>query len=130
MNGRNVGIKNPMFGKRRDKSPNWKGGRMISNWGYVLLRLPGHHLSDSSGYVREHRLVMEQHLGRPLQRGEIIHHINGIRDDNRIENLQLLPSRWSHTYQAGMLAAILRIKTAMISRPPLEINTEESDEII
>jgi uncharacterized protein (DUF1330 family) len=75
---------------KREKSPAWKGGRYIDASGYVLVSSPDHHFSSQIGYVREHRLVMEKHLGRYLANDEEIHHINGIKTDNRIENLKLM----------------------------------------
>jgi uncharacterized protein (DUF1330 family) len=71
------------------KSPLWKGGRTKHN-GYILIKKLDHPFADYLGYVREHRLVMEKHLGRYLTRDEVVHHINGIRNDNRLENLQLM----------------------------------------
>lgn len=57
--------------------------RRMNPKGYVYLSLPG-----KSNYA-EHRYMMEQHLGRELLPGENVHHVNGIRHDNRIENLEL-----------------------------------------
>lgn len=61
--------------------------------GYVIVPVPeGHPMGAGKkyrGYMREHRLVMERHLGRYLSPGETVHHINGDRMDNRIENLEL-----------------------------------------
>ena len=74
-----------------ENSRSWKGGRRETPRGYILINMPGHHSLQGSQrrYVLEHRLVMEQYLGRNLESYEQVHHKNGIRNDNRIENLEL-----------------------------------------
>lgn len=68
---------------------NGRGWYKIS--GYVMQKAPYHPYANSRGYVPEHRLIMENELGRYLfPRIELVHHINKKRDDNRIENLKLL----------------------------------------
>ncbi len=74
---------------RGPDSHRWKGGEHYTGDGRVLKHSPDHPHKNARGYVRRSRLVMEQHLGRYLTSEEIIHHINGIKDDDRIENLQL-----------------------------------------
>ena len=73
-----------------DKCVSWNGGRKKSKHGYVFILNKEHPNSDSNGYIQEHRIVMEKHLNRLLNKNEVVHHINGIRDDNRIENLKLM----------------------------------------
>jgi len=79
-------------GLRGKKHGNWKGGRLMTASGYVMLHAPDHPAANGA-YVFEHRLVMEKHLGRYLTPEETVHHKNGMRDDNRIEHLELWASR-------------------------------------
>lgn len=72
-------------------------GPIRSKTGYVARYAPGHPNAGARGYISEHRYVLAEHLGRPLLTSENVHHINGVRDDNRIENLEL----WSRAQPSG-----------------------------
>ena len=87
-------------GESGSKNGNWKGGRIKSE-GYVSLRMPEHPNAkktkgNKKGYVKEHVYIMSKYLGRALGEGECVHHKNGIKDDNRIENLELCTTKSHH----------------------------------
>ena len=82
------------------ETPYDKGAGMVQHYvstlrpyhkcqGYIRRKVRNHPFADKRGYVPEHRLVMEEHLRRFLLPTEFIHHINQVRDDNRLENLVL-----------------------------------------
>lgn len=71
---------------------------MSATWdGYIFIRKSDHPFAAKNKYVAEHRLVMEHKIGRYLTKEECVHHINGIRNDNRIENLELCTTHGQHT---------------------------------
>jgi hypothetical protein len=83
-------------GKNKGSSnPSWKGGK-INLKGYVRIWVPDHPSADNKGYVFEHRLVVEKHIGRYLKPDEHIHHIDGVKNNNVITNLQITNAK-SHS---------------------------------
>ena len=78
-----------------EKNPQWKGGIKMDRFGYRHIRKPTHP-RQVNGYIPEHRFIMEDHIGRFLSSEEVVHHINGIKNDNRIENLLLFKNNKEH----------------------------------
>ena len=94
-------------GRRYEKCPTWNGGRSLHKDGYIwatvregdaigMAMLSPSSLRESSYDVQEHRLTMAHQLGRPLDKSERVHHINGDKTDNRIENLKLFSNQSEH----------------------------------
>jgi hypothetical protein len=75
----------------------WKGGWTIDKSGYILVKAPiGHPGRNHNGYIREHRLVMEQKLGRYLDSLEVVHHIDENPANNHPDNLELFDTNGKH----------------------------------
>lgn len=85
---------------KKENSVHWRGGKAKHSKGYVYVRADNHPRAAKTGYIFEHILVMEEILGRYLLPGENIHHLNGIRNDNRPENLEL----WCKPQPSGIRA--------------------------
>lgn len=72
-------------------------GKYISNSGYVLIYKPDSPMASKQGWAMEHRFLMAEKIDRPLFKDENVHHINGVRSDNRLSNLEL----WSSSQPSG-----------------------------
>ncbi len=90
-------LRDLMIARKGSNHPNWNGGRHHHNDGYIRVYASDHPFASRRGYILEHRLVMEKALGRFLNPDENVHHINGVRDDNRPENLEL----WVRSQPSG-----------------------------
>lgn len=84
-------------------NPSWKGGRFTDTYGYVYVRL------GNKQYIREHRHVVSELIGRPLADDEIVHHLNGIRHDNRPGNL-VITTRKKHEHYTLVKSLQARIR--------------------
>lgn len=91
------GVERRGVGRRDEKHGSWRGGVKMSK-GYRMVQHPDGSLDKNNRrvYILEHRLVMEQHLGRKLSRHEVVHHKNGDILDNRLENLGLYTTNADH----------------------------------
>lgn len=83
-------------GSPLEKNYFWKGGRTEDIDGYILVKSPGHPFADQRGYVREHRLVMEQTLGHYLHPIAVVHHIDCDKRNNAPSNLEVFQTNADH----------------------------------
>lgn len=79
-----------------EKHYNWQGGKRKDSYGYVLIYMPQHPFCNKARYVPEHRLIVEKQISRYLKSTEEVHHLNEIKDDNKLQNLMAFINDKAH----------------------------------
>jgi hypothetical protein len=102
----------PLVGLTGEDHPAWKGGQRIDEDGYIRTYAPGHPWPRRSGYVFEHVRIMELAIGRRLEPGETVHHRDGDRQNNAVENLEIL-KRGDHSRLHRLKDAHLRERDSL-----------------
>ena len=132
---RHRGENSPHYGKKHSKetkekmrliklgknNPCWKGGRRVDSNGYILIKEWNHPHTSKSGYLLEHRLVMEEKLGRYLKPYEFVHHIDGNKQNNALYNLCLTNSKehgasYADGFRAGFMQAFALLFITLLKR--------------
>ena len=110
---------------RGERNGRWTGGRIETPSGYIDICIqpdsPYYQMANTSHHVREHRLIMAKHLGRCLDRWEIVHHINGIKGDNGIENLELIGTQREHLPSIYMQKEIIKLQKEILKWQKLTV---------
>lgn len=85
-----IEFRNRSEAKSGENAYNWNGGRKLTPKGYAQVLVPGHRRADKNGYVMEHIVVFEKATGITIPENCCIHHLNGNKSDNRIQNLCMM----------------------------------------
>lgn len=110
-----------ILGLKGKDNPRWLGGRVNDDYGYIRIYHPKPHAyQQNKRYVLEHILVMEKILGRPLKHPEMVHHKNGIQNDNHPKNLQLMANPTEHNTYEQLLGKFAKLVIFGESAPHLK----------
>lgn len=95
--------------------PNWRGGRTRTSDGYIRIKLKTddffYSMAHKDGTILEHRIIMARHLNRCLLPWEVVHHKNGVGDDNGIGNLELLQGKKHHLVDTAIKSYIASLES-------------------
>lgn len=124
--GRRAKLCHPCDNRRRSvcypgkSNPNWRGGKTTTRGGYIRIRVNAHKVA-SKAYRLEHHVNWEKAHGKPLPKGWVVHHFNGIKDDNRPENLLGISRRDHHTQHRAYEARIRQLEEEVRSLRQLRL---------